>query len=412
MKSLILIIGLSICTIKAFTQNEILPKAASVVTDEFVLDSFYHWGWDTMSLDWRIQDRTLYATNIDQEVTHEISFVWNDADQWTNSKQVAYTFDTHHNLTLEVIQFWNGTSWMNSDQNFYTYDANQDRVGILYQTWDGVAWVNSYQLIFTYDNDHNLLTRISQLWMGGNWLNGSRQVNTYDVDHHLTLRLFQNFTTDWNDISRSFYTYDVQGDLDTLLYQKWNFNAWTDDYRNLYDFDSHHNRIFILEQLAVGVQVWQDREKYEYTYDQFDHITHLLNSEYVNNAWTNAYQYNLINDDDQNRATEVFQTWENEWVNQDSTQYYYTGITAIPDFFDHRLMTILPNPTSDFLFVEYAEPINGSIAVYSAQGTKLLEFKAQQEQSFLIKVASFPPGIYFVALQVGHQVLTKGFEKI
>jgi hypothetical protein len=44
MKSLILIIGLSFCTIRAFTQSEILPKAASVVTDEFILDSFFGLG--------------------------------------------------------------------------------------------------------------------------------------------------------------------------------------------------------------------------------------------------------------------------------------------------------------------------------------------------------------------------------
>jgi len=412
MKLLILIIGLSFCIERAYAQNEILPNAASVLTDEFTLDSFYHWEWDLGSLDWALMERTLYTTDDNQNVTSETSIVLDSNQQWINGSRSLYSFDVNNKPISDTLQQWYNSAWDNSSLTVYTYDSNGDQVGVLFQYWDGAAWRNVAQQFFTYDKNHELLTIITQSWSGTDWNNSSKQIYTYDGNDHLSERLFQNWNTAWTNVSRSIYKYDANNDLDTLLYQRWLFNGWTDDYRNLYDFDDHHNRILILEQLAVGVNFWEDRDRYDYTYDQYDNIIHLLYTTFENNAWHNVYQYNVINDDDHNRATEVFQTWGNEWDNSDSTQYYYTGITAIPDFFDHRLMTILPNPTSDFLFVEYAEPINGSIAVYSAQGTKLLEFKAQQEQSFLIKVASFPPGIYFVALQVGHQVLTKGFEKL
>jgi hypothetical protein len=364
----------------------------------------------TASLDWALSDRTLYTTDDNQNVTSETSIVLNSGQEWINESRTLYTFDENNNLNSDVDQEWDGTAWDNVRQTVYTYD-NGDQTGILFQNWDGAAWVNSLQQLFTYDNNHNPLTRISQHWSGTDWSNITQQINTYDGENKLTLRLFQNWTVGWTDVSRSVYTYDANDDLDTLLYQRWLFNGWTDDYRNLYDFDDRHNRILILEQLAVGVNVWEDRDRYDYTYDQYDDITHLLYTSFDNNAWINIYQYNVINDDDQNRATEVFQTWENEWVNQDSTQYYYTGITAIPDFFDHHKMTILPNPTSDFLFVEYAEPIDGTVAIYTVTGTKLLEFKSNQERTFLLNVSAYHPGVYFVALKVGHQVLTKGFEK-
>ena len=411
MKPLILFIGIIFCTERAYTQNDILPEAASVLTDEFILDSFYHWEWDPISLDWALSDRALYTSDDNQNVTSETSSELDSMKQWADQERTLNTYDENNQLINEVQQQWYGGAWVNVSQTINTYDSNKDQTVELIQNWDGSIWNNIFQLVFTYDNNHNQLTRTSQHWTGTDWADGTRQLSTYDGSNRLTMKLFQNYIGNWNDVSRSFYDYDINNDLDTILYQKWNFNAWVDDYRNLYDFDDRHNRILILEQLAVGVNVWEDQDRYDYTYDQYDHITHLLNSQFENNAWTNVYQYNLINDDDQNRATEVFQTWDNEWVNADSTQYYYTGITATQDFFDHRKMTILPNPTSDFLFVEYDEPINGTVAIYSSTGTKLLEFKSNHEQTFLLNVSSFHPGVYFVALQVGHQVLTKGFEK-
>jgi len=412
MKSLLILLTTVIIGFTVSAQETGLPDIRSSRSLTFILDSLYHWGWDTSFVAWTLSDRTRYTTDANQDVLDETSSAQDSLQQWVNSERTLSTYDDDHHLTNELFQQWMGNDWNNVSNTIYTYDVDGNQVSLLTQNWTGSDWGNSYQLLFTYDINHNLLSRTSQLWIGSDWQNGTRQVNTYDVNHHITLRLFQNWNTDWSDVARSIYVYDAQQDLDTSLYQKWLFNAWTDDYRNVYDFDAHHNRILIQEQLAVGVDSWQDRNRYQYTYDQYNHVTHLVNTKWISSAWTNIYQYNLINDDDHNRATEVFQTWDEEWVNQDSTQYYYTGILANHDLKERQAMTITPNPASDFVFVDVPTPIDGTVSVYSLQGTRILQFKSQHEQTFLIKVASLPPGIYFVAIQVGEVVEAKPFQKI
>ncbi len=411
MKSSLLFFGFSLTALNAFSQqapDPILPQGRSNI---FLQDSFYHWGWDTLSMNWNLMDRTLYTYDADQNVTSKIYIERDSMGQWVNQDRSIYTYDDQHQVLNELQQQWDGTEWKNNTQTVYSYDGNLDQISITYQNWNDPVWSNSFQLLFTYDGHHNILTRISQVWLGTDWSNGTRQVNTYDAGDHITLRLYQNWNVVWSDVARSIYKYDVNQDLDTLIYQRWMFNDWNDDYRNLYDFDAHHNRVYILEQLAVGINVWVDQDRYRYMFDQYDHITHLVYDSYLNNIWTNVYQYNIINDDDQNRATEVFQTWENDWVNADSTQYYYTGITAVHELWEQELITITPNPANDFIFVQYPQPVNGTVAIYSVQGTRLLQFKTRNENAFRINVASLLPGIYFVALQVGNHIQTRTFEK-
>ena len=411
MKAIITIIAITFLSLNGFAQHVPSADLQFPRSDYFILDSFYHWGWDTLSFNWNLKDRTLYTTDANQNITSELAIVKDSMQQWVNSTLITQTFDTENHEINEVDQLWDGTVWVNNIQDVYTYDGDGNQTGVTVQNWTGTEWANSFQQVFTFDNNHNQLTRTSQYWSGTDWLNGTRQVSTYDGNNHLMERLFQNWTGAWNDVSRSLYVYDGNGDLDTLLYQKWTFNAWNDDYRNMYDFDAHHNRLSIFAQLAVGIDVWQDRDRYDYTYDQYDHITHLIYTKNVGNTWTNIYQYNLTNDENQNRATEVFQNWDNGWVNGDSTQYYYTGITGIQDLPDRELLTITPNPTNDFLFVDYPKPIDGTIAIYSVQGAKLLEIKSFHEQSFRINVAPLLPGIYFVAIHAGNHVQTMAFEK-
>jgi hypothetical protein len=411
MKILLAIFAITFINLNGFAQHNLTPDLQSPQSDYFILDSFYHWGWDTLAFQWNLKDRTLYATDAKLNVISELAIVKDSLQQWANSTLITHTFDAENHETNEVDQLWDGTAWVNNIQDVYTFDGNDNQTGVTVQNWTGTEWANSFQQVFTFDNSHNQLTRTSQYWTGTAWADVTRQISTYNANNKLTLRLYQNYNGGWNDVSRSLYTYDAPGDLDTLLYQKWTFNAWNDDYRNIYDYDAHHNRKSIFAQLALGINVWQDRDRYDYTYDQYNHITHLIYTKNEGNTWYNNYQYNLINDENQNRATEVFQTWNNGWVNVDSTQYYYTGITGINDLYDHELITVTPNPASDFIFVDYPRPIDGSIAIYSVQGAKLLEFKSLHEQSFRINVASLLPGIYFVAIRVGNHIQTSGFEK-
>jgi len=412
MKSFFAIISCILMGINLPAQEDILPAIQSHRSDVFILDSLYNWAWDSLSADWYLHNRTIYTYDENQNTTEEIESAYDIIQGWYDLQRSLNTYDGQNRLTNVIDQEWDGNAWINTDQLVYTYDTNGDQVGQLFQNWDGASFVDYFRQVFTYDINHNLLTRISQVWNGVAWNNGTQQVSTYDANNRLTVRLNQSWNGSWNDVSRSLYTYDANNDLDTLLYQKWSFNAWNDDYRNLYDFDAHHNRTLIQEQLAVGIGVWEDREKYEYTYDQFDEVTHLINSEYTNGTWVPVYQYNIINDQDQNRSSEVFQNWENGWVNADSTQYYYTNLTGVQEIPGVHSMFLFPNPTNDQLNIEFDKSFDGRISVYSMQGVKIADQRCFSEVASQLDVSSFNPGQYVIVLRSGNNVVAKAFQKL
>lgn len=412
MKPILAIIFFDLIGLNLTAQENILPPNSSPRSDVFILDSLVDWGWDSLSADWYLNHRTIYTYDDNQNSTEETESTYDVVQGWYDVQRSLNTYDAENRLTNVIDQNWDGFSWVNTDQLVYTYDGNGDLVLQSYKNWDGTSFVDFYQQIFTYDNNHNILTRISQVWNGTLWNNGTRQVSVYNANNLLTIRVNQSWNGAWNDVTRTLYTYDVNNDLDTLLSQKWSFNAWNDDYRSVYDFDAHHNRTFIKEQLAIGIGVWEDQEKYEYMYDQFDNVTHLVNSDYDNGNWIPVYQYNIINDDDQNRSSEVFQNWENGWENADSTQYYYTNLTGVKEILAPHVMSLYPNPTNDQLNIEFEKAFEGQISIYTVQGKLVAQERNFSENVARVNVSGCLPGQYIIVLRSGNGVVAKAFQKL
>lgn len=76
------------------------------------------------------------------------------------------------------------------------------------------------------------------------------------------------------------------------------------------------------------------------------------------------------------------------------------------DQFENVLVEIYPNPTSDVLNINSLSPIN-SIEFYSVLGKKAFE----TTQSHSIDISMLNPGIYFVKLQSGNQMITRKIIK-
>jgi len=410
MKAIFTFISMTILFNHISAQDIIWTGIQSPQSDVYRLDSLYHWEWDTSLVNWSLHDRNWYTQDENQHNTSITSAELDSAQQWNNKELTLFTYNVDGKPTLYTDQEWDGSNWVNVSQTIYTYDGNGDQTSVLDQDWVGSEWVNSLQQVFTYDDHHNVLTRLVQLWGGTDWLTGTRQVSSYDGNDRLIMRVNQGWNLDWYDISRSLFVYDANNDLDTLLYQR-KFNEWTDDYRNLYDYDDHHNRTLIHEQLAVGINYWEDQSKYEYTYDENDLITHLLHTSFENDTWNNVYQYNVTNEED-HRTTEVFQTWETDWINQDSTQYYYTNLTAIPDISELNMISLAPNPAHDFILMEVPGSIDGMVSIYSITGAKQMEFKARFENLYQLNIGSLLPGQYILALRTANGLVSKVFQKL
>jgi hypothetical protein len=98
-------------------------------------------------------------------------------------------------------------------------------------------------------------------------------------------------------------------------------------------------------------------------------------------------------------------------VNQDSTQFYYTDLTAIPDPQDHFEFNIAPNPASDLLLLEVPESFSGVVTIYSITGAKQMEYKAGFDNFYQLNIGSLLPGQYILSLRSPHRLVSKAFVK-
>ena len=55
-------------------------------------------------------------------------------------------------MTSNISQKWDTTSndWMNSSQYFYTYDSYKNKTSEIYQVGDGSSWGNAQKIEYYY----------------------------------------------------------------------------------------------------------------------------------------------------------------------------------------------------------------------------------------------------------------------
>ena len=159
-----------------------------------IYDSIYYWQWDTISMGWII-----------------------------DSKTISIVYDVNHNLISEIIQSWDGSAWGNFYKFTFTYDANNNQISYLRQNWNGSAWVNSSQSTYTYDANNNLLCELGQSWNDSAWENSWQYTYTYDANNNQTCVLGQDWNgSAWENSIQYTYTYDANSFMMTDTWKVWN----------------------------------------------------------------------------------------------------------------------------------------------------------------------------------------------
>ncbi len=379
-----------------------------------VLDSSQYWSWDLSIDEWVLTNRTFYELDINGNFLNQVVLEWNGI-QWVNSRRDEWTYDANNNQLTALLQSWNGSAWENINLTTNIYDADHNRTSRTIQNWDGTMWVNANRQLFTYDDHHNVLTRTTGTWLGTEWSNGVRTMYTYNDDHLLVLQEVQHWSgVDYVTDQRVLYVYTSEGDLDTSLTQSWETDHWVNLSRNIYEYDANHNRTSYLNQMAFGDSTWLDVQRFTFTFDPDNIITGQLYEAFIGGEWINQYRFLVENDARQNRITEVFQIWEDEWVNQDSFHYYYTLATGISTNFDPANFNIYPNPATTTLNINQAadQLSNGSFIVFSQNGIKMMKGDLDHSAITAIDVDNLVSGIYFVVISNGNKNSMHPFIKL
>ncbi|CAN5212449.1 hypothetical protein BH09BAC5_BH09BAC5_24610 [soil metagenome] len=88
-------------------------------------------------------------------------------------------------------------------------------------------------------------------------------------------------------------------------------------------------------------------------------------------------------------------------------KYDYTVGISRPDQSDYFAL-VFPNPSVDFVHIEFKENCNGMINIYDQFGKNIYVTQINNKKSIQIPVSTFVPGIYFFAFLGNDEVQTSG----
>ena len=178
--------------------------------------------------------------------------------------RTTYTYDEYdYYLTEELTEVNYGDGWQEFSLLTYDYDFSGNVIEIVAQIMEDGGWENEARASYTYDDD--LVTEvIIQEWENGNWENETKEV------------------------------YNYSGDVTTVLYWDWNGSNWSSD--ELWTYTKDGNTIELIIQYMQG-GAWQNDEKQLLTLDFDEHVTEILDQDWVGTTWVNDERTTYIYED-------------------------------------------------------------------------------------------------------------------
>ena len=316
--------------------------------------------------------------------------------------RTTYTYDEYdYYLTEELTEVNYGDGWLEFSLLTYDYDFSGNVIEIVAQIMEDGGWENEARASYTYDDD--LVTEvIIQEWENGNWENETKEVYNYSGD--VTTVLYW----DWNGSNWSsdeLWTYTKDGNTIELIIQYMQGGAWQNDEKQLLtlDFDEHVTEI--LDQDWVGTS-WVNDERTTYIYE--DGVFTKKNVEDWNgSAWEDdlAFEYEYV--DGNAKHGECFEKEAGQWMPADddiemafgygakSNEYYgyrvdiqYVDLTQVGENTTASFV-VYPVPAQDVLFIETDSFQKAEI--YSLSGQKVMESLRDR-----MNVSTLSSGMYLI----------------
>ena len=316
--------------------------------------------------------------------------------------RTTYTYDEYdYYLTEELTEVNYDYGWLEFSLLTYDYDFSGNVIEIVAQIMEDGGWENEARASYTYDDD--LVTEvIIQEWENGNWENETKEVYNYSGD--VTTVLYW----DWNGSNWSsdeLWTYTKDGNTIELIIQYMQGGAWQNDEKQLLtlDFDEHVTEI--LDQDWVGTS-WVNDERTTYIYED-GVFTNKNVEDWNGSAWEDdlAFEYEYV--DGNAKHGECFEKEAGQWTPADddiemafgygakSNEYYgyrvdiqYVDLTQVGENTTASFV-VYPVPAQDVLFIETDSFQKAEI--YSLSGQKVMESLRDR-----MNVSALSSGMYLI----------------
>lgn len=335
--------------------------SASTADAIMLLDSVYHWGFDTLTQQWATQ---AYEKTIDiqydgnHKKTYERDQVWNGTE-WENNRQKTYTNDQDGNQLTAETKNWNNGQWENQLLWTYTYDSNGNQTSSLRQLADGPTgwvnkwlweydfdgnsnktleqrknwntgtgqWENIYRRTWTYDSNDNVTYYLNEDGDGSNWVNQTEETSAYDVNGNQVLRYLREWDgSAWADDERETWSYNGNGDLLTYVFETANTVSWDTIYDFTYTYDSNGNKLSEIEWYAFGGTDHYTTYTYDGNGSMVESIFRWWNS--GTSSWVVSSRTTNTYDGNGNLDNSLSESWDENsqsWINIEQSAYTYDG---------------------------------------------------------------------------------------
>jgi len=372
------------------------------------------------SLDW---DGSMYvngskftATYSGHNQTSQTDQNWNGS-AWENYSKYTYTYDIHNNLLVESYFEWNVSSWEEYRRETYTYDANSnmltDEVMAHYssslvndskytytyfnnmkatatrQQWGVSSYVNDWYETYSYDVNNNLTGIIHQKWFGSSFENYTRTTNTYAGNKILTslVENWDGYSSSYINASRTTNTYNGSGDLTISLSEMYDGTNFTNSYRSLNTYDGSHHQTGALNQFwSISFSAFINAFQMLASFDSYGIVKGI------------SYKYFDVNG--------------NNVTSGDSLQYFFQAVAGLNEFANGGIITIFPNPASAEIRIQHPESGIEQIEIYNAVGQLFNQCAIHHSQSDIaLDVSTLKPGLYFLRMRAGDEMIVRKFIK-
>lgn len=367
-------------------------------------------------------DSNYYVYNLFGDKTEWIHYYQSTGD-WEIAEHYLYTYDNHHNLISETIEWWDADHYVPTQRYIWKY--NEAGLPIQRTTEQFVdssgTFRLSYMYSYLYDELNRLISSTHFSLHDNGWDTLSQQINVYANDEMkpatiisrelesgvLLTTSLQKFTyTDFDSIATqtTYSTYDFTTHAtDTVLNYSYTF-SYDDEHRfnkiEMYSASEEYcgypdDSCLIATSVLTYytdsiIEIFSAKDPgYELIYER------TFNTYYLN-------QYDLI----YLWIGQVKFAPSDEWQLYLRYNYYYKEFNS--DIESIESILVYPNPFSDIINFEFPAIIGATahLTIYDILGNKIYDTTLNDQISSWQPTTGLASGIYFYQIEVNDQIFT------
>ncbi len=396
-------------SLKSMTNNSQIVEVSS--NEYYQLDSIST--YTDNSNNWQLDSREKFKydsqKNITEELIQTLSF-----NTWQNDQKIKYSYSSDYLHCYISSSNWNpsSSSWAYEWRKKVDLNNSRTQLSIEYQESEGGAsiWNKVWVQRQVYNNNDQLLSYETDWWneSGSQWESYWKYDCIYDTEGNLLEVQNKSYNQSSNNWSNEIECINNYMNTGELAFQ--NVNAWNNDQNDWqplrhvnYTQPSSNSELETRENWNENNNSWDSSTRLDKVFDASGNTTRI--NYQLWNAAQNDWVTQRIDEFTFNSAdikikevTKFYNNQTGHWDNYLQKNYHYTKVVSsdIGDIDDPELR-IYPNPTSSYLFLDYADTAN-EIMIYNIEGKKVIVVEPESS-GMSIDVNSLKTGIYIIVVK-------------